>query len=507
MKKILFAWIGNNDLLAASNDGMAGLGPICQAATTREFAEAVLLSNYPREKSGNYCDWLSKRVDIPVKLRAASLEDPTDFRSIYDHAKKEVRAFLDSHKTSVELTFHLSPGTPSMATIWVILANSIFTATLIQTSPERGLKDVELPFDLAVDYLPDLIKRRDEGIGRLFERSDSESHEFSGIIHRSGIMKRLVARAKTVAPHYLPVLIQGDSGTGKELLAEAIHRASLFKGQFVAVNCGAIPSELIESELFGHKKGAFTGATSDKIGFIKAATGGTLFLDEVGELPLSAQVKLLRVLQEGTYIPVGSTVSEKTDARIIAATNRNLIVEISAGRFRDDLFHRLAVAILSIPPLREREGDLGLLIDHFLAKANDRLTRGVESPSKRLTAGAKSHLLHHPWPGNVRELQNTLLRTVLWSSSDIIDDHEVDEALLQFPRRNETSDILDKQLGEGFELEDIMSKVAKHYLERAMKATAGNKSKTSKLLGFNHYQTLDNWLKKYAVSETVGTEE
>ncbi|GAM10454.1 type 4 fimbriae expression regulatory protein PilR [Geobacter sp. OR-1] len=507
MKKILFAWIGNNDLLAAANDGKTGIGPICQAATTRDFAEAVLLSNYPKDKSANYCGWLSKRADLPIKLNVIYLEDPTDFRSIYDHAKMEVRAYLENQKNSVELTFHLSPGTPSMATVWVILANSLFTAKLIQTSSERGLKDVELPFDIAVDYLPDLIKRKDEEIGALFDRTDHDATEFSSIMHRSKIMKRLIARAMTVAPHFLPVLIQGESGTGKELLAAAIHKASLFKGEFVAVNCGAIPSELVESELFGHKKGAFTGATSDKAGYIRAAKGGTLFLDEVGELPPAAQVKLLRVLQEGTYSPVGATISEKTDVRIIAATNRNLVEEISAGRFREDLFHRLAVAILQIPPLREREGDIGLLIDYLLDKANERLSAGRDYSPRKLTAAARTILLQHNWPGNVRELQNTMIRAALWASSNLLERHDIQDALLPIPQRDKKGDVLGRPLGEGLNLENTMGEVARHYLERAMKESGGNKSKATKLLNFKNYQTLDNWLKKYGIAVTVDEED
>lgn len=500
MKKILFAWIGNNDLLAAENDGSRGLGPICQAMTLRPFEEAVLLANYDKDRSQNYVDWLTLRIKSSVKLKAFSLDDPTDFRLIYDCAKKVVREYLQDSKQPAELTFHLSPGTPTMATVWVILANSLFTAMLIQTSPERGLKDVDLPFELAVDYLPDLIKRRDEGLGKLFERVASDASEFSGIVYRSNSMKLLIAKARKVAPHFLPVLILGESGTGKELLAEAIHNASLRRGKFIPINCGSIPAELVESTLFGHVRGAFTGATGDKPGMVKAASGGTLFLDEIGELPLSAQVKLLRLLQEGTFTPVGATETVKTDARIVAATNRNLAEEVVAGNFREDLFYRLAVAILHVPPLREREGDIGLLIDHLLEVANQKLSEGKRNSPKKLSATARTLLLQHSWPGNVRELQNTLLRAALWEDNDTLEKQCILEALIPVSRKTDQYEVLGRIIGDGFDLEELMSEVARHYLERAMKESGGNKAKASKMLNFKNYQTLDNWLKKYSTS-------
>jgi transcriptional regulator with PAS, ATPase and Fis domain len=184
-------------------------------------------------------------------------------------------------------------------------------------------------------------------------------------------MDRLIQRARRVAIRNVSVLIEGESGTGKELLARAIHRASPRKDRpFIAVNCGAIPAELVESELFGHEKGAFTGATQQRTGHFEAADGGTLFLDELGELPGPAQVKLLRTLQEGEVVRLGSSKPTKVDVRIIAATNRTLTEEIASGRFREDLFYRLAVAVLKLPPLRERSGDLGVLIDHLLAQVN-----------------------------------------------------------------------------------------------------------------------------------------
>ena len=194
-----------------------------------------------------------------------------------------------------------------------------------------------------------------------------EAPEFNDIIHRSEVMQRVILKARRIAPRSIPVLIEGESGTGKELFARAIHDASPRKEKpFVAINCGAIPAELVESELFGHEKGAFTGANTARAGHFEAAHQGTIFLDEIGELPKGMQVKLLRTVQEGEVKRIGATQARKVDIRIIAATNRNLIDEVAAGNFREDLFYRLAVAVIKLPPLRERAGDVSLLIDHFL---------------------------------------------------------------------------------------------------------------------------------------------
>ena len=312
-------------------------------------------------------------------------------------------------------------------------------------------------------------------------------------------MKRVVERARRVAPRNLPVLIEGESGTGKELLARAIHVGGLNSdGPFVAVNCGAIPENLMESEFFGHKKGSFTGAATDRKGHFVEADGGTLFLDEIGELPLAMQARLLRALQQGEVTPVGASIPVPFKTRIIAATNRTLIDEVAAGRFREDLFYRLAVATLRLPPLRERQGDVGLLIDKLLMQVNSELTTGG-TKQLILSPGARALLLAHSWPGNVRELLNTLHRVAAWCEDTTISAAEMREAIL--PARtlkmepgNDTT-----PLAESFSLPDVLADVARKNLEKAMKQAGGNKTKAAKLLGLPNYQTLDNWLKKYGV--------
>jgi len=240
-------------------------------------------------------------------------------------------------------------------------------------------------------------------------RALKEDFRYGLLVGRSPKMLRVIELLEKVIPTHVSVLVQGETGTGKELIARAIHmNGPRREKNFVAVNCGALPENLLESELFGYKKGAFTGAGEDRIGLFEAADDGTIFLDEVGEMPASLQVKLLRVLQDGQIRRVGDTISRKVDVRLVAATNRDLKGEVEGGRFRQDLFYRLNVVPIDVPPLRERGEDVLLLAQHFLdqfAKQQHRKLRG-------LTPEARELLLRHPWPGNVRELENAMARAV-----------------------------------------------------------------------------------------------
>jgi len=314
-------------------------------------------------------------------------------------------------------------------------------------------------------------------------------------------MHRVIHRANLAAARSIPVIIEGESGTGKELLAKAIHQASPRKDKpFIVINCGAIPDDLVESELFGYEKGAFTGADSRKIGHFEAAKGGTLFLDEIGELPKIVQVKLLRVLQEGEVKRIGATQAEVIDVRIIAATNKNLVDGIATGIFREDLFYRLAVAVLKLPPLRERTGDLSLLIDTLLARVNEEASREGDQKHKKLSVSARNIMLNHVWPGNIRELLNTLTRAVVWSSGEAITEEDIREALLPIPGSDANKDtVLGHNVAEGVDLPAIMKTVASHYLQQGLEQTHGNKTQTADILGLPSYQTLSNWLKKYGL--------
>jgi DNA-binding NtrC family response regulator len=501
VRKVLVSWIGHTDLRAPDEGEAVGEGPVAQALGARRFDRAFLVSDHQGEAVRRYTRWLEARAaGVELQVLHERLSGPTEFGEIYAAAVRACTKALADGPRATSLSFHLSPGTPAMAAVWIILAKTRFPAELIESSRQHGVRTASVPFDISADFLPDLLRQPDRELERLSAGLPPEAPEFDEIICRGRAMKRAILRARRVAPRSVPVLIEGETGTGKELMARAIHRASPRRERsFIAVNCGALPVELVEAELFGHEKGAFTGATGRRTGHFQEADGGTLFLDEVGELPKPAQVKLLRTLQEGEILPIGSSRSRKVNVRVIAATNRSLSAEVEAGRFREDLFHRLAVAVLRLAPLRERREDLSLLIDHLLAQVN---REGEEQPAytqKKLSAGARNLLLAHPWPGNVRELQNTLRRAAIWSSDANLSAEEIREALLPVSGRHAQGQVLDRPLGDGLDLPAILAAVARHYLKRALDETRGNKTDAANLVGLPSYQTFTNWMKRYGV--------
>jgi len=312
---------------------------------------------------------------------------------------------------------------------------------------------------------------------------------FESIIGRSAPMERLFEQMKLVAPTRSSVLIIGDSGTGKELVANALHRASPRRNErFLAINCGAIPSDILESELFGHERGAFTGAVSRKIGKFELAHRGSLFLDEISELYPELQVKLLRVLEERQVMRVGGSELIDVDFRLIAATNRDLEREVSEGRFREDLYYRLKVVTLRIPPLRERPGDLQQLADHFLGL----FCQEHGKPAKRLSPETVELLLRYPWPGNVRELRNVIESVVIFHQGD-----EIQPADLPVEVRESTS-----LSAAGVPVQAVvggtrtMADIERQAILETLARTGGHRAKAADLLGIG-LRTLQRKLKEY----------
>ena len=261
-----------------------------------------------------------------------------------------------------------------------------------------------------------VTQRRLFSENRVLRRELRKKYSFTEIVGKSEALQKLLDLVNKVADTTANVLIQGESGTGKELVARSLHfNSSRADGPFLAINCGALPESLLESELFGHKKGSFTGAVADKNGLFRSASGGTVFLDEVGEMPPPLQVKLLRALQEHEVTPVGSSVAEGFDARIISATNKVLADEVEQHRFREDLYYRLNVIELTVPPLRERREDIPLLVKHFLSRA----MRGNAGSAPTVSNDAMAALTNYDWPGNVRELANAIERAAILSSGEI----------------------------------------------------------------------------------------
>lgn len=497
-KSWLISWIGRTDL-QCSEGGGADVGPIATAVLNHApFDRIHLLTNEYFDRCSLYCEWLRQRTGCcDPDLMQIELASPIDYASIYEKVCAELTQ-LRLPQEDVELTFHLSPGTPAMVAIWIILAKTRFPARLIQTSREQGLQSVDFFFDLANEFLPEFLKRSSDRIERLAD-APLDAPEFDRIVHRSPEMRQQIDLARRIAAHDVPLLILGETGTGKELFAEAVHAASQrASGPFIPVNCGAIPRELVNAELFGHKKGAFTGADRDRKGHFREADGGTLLLDEIGDLPLDAQVRLLRALQQHEITPLGESKPVKINVRIIAATHRDLAADVAEGKFREDLFHRLAVGILSLPPLRGRTGDVDLLIDHFLRQLNADAKDRPESQSKEISPEARKLLLAHDWPGNIRELYHTLLRAAIWSNSPTIKPEDIQRSIVQIGRKNES--VLDRPLGNGFDLQQLLDEISRRYIDRAMEKSGQKKKKAAEMLGFSNYQTLGNWMDRLGLN-------
>ncbi len=419
----------------------------------------------------------------------ASLEKIFQREGMRAFTADSARAALDivrKHRVQVVLSDLMMPGTSGIELlralkevspdIEVVLMTAYGTVeTAVQAMREGAYDFVEKPLK-RVTIVKSVRKAAERHL--LVAENRSLRQEIRLLKHRdivgqSPALRRVLDIATQAAPSTATVLILGESGTGKELIARFIHsKSSRANGPFVAVNCAAIPESILEAELFGHERGAFTGATTRREGRFARARGGTLFLDEIGELSPAVQVKILRVLQEGEYEPVGGR-TEKSDARIVAATNRDLLAEVEAGRFREDLYYRLNVIALTAPPLRARREDIPLLADHFLGvycKKNGRARLSV-APE------VLTKLSDYSWPGNVRELENVIERAAVLCTSDVIGLGDLPEAIAEATAPAPSS--------LSFPLGTPLAEVEQRLIRETMKYTGGDKSLAAQLLGIS----------------------
>lgn len=372
----------------------------------------------------------------------------------------------------IELLERIVHTSPQTAVLIITAYGSLETAitALRKGASDYILKPIE--FDDLLLKLKRLLDFRKLTLeNQILRRELNREFNFSAIVGKSPAMQKVMSLITTVAPTDSTVLITGTSGTGKELVARAIHfNSGRSTKPLVIVNCGAIPETLIESELFGHKRGAFTGAVADKIGFFKAADGGTLCLDEISEMPVQLQVKLLRAIEQKEIIPVGMSMTYPIDVRIVASTNRELRKEIEAGRFREDLYYRLDVVEIHLPRLAERREDIPLLIDHFLDKYRKQMRKpikGVDNELVRL-------MMQHEWKGEIRELENIIERAVIFSTGEYLTPADLPELFQTEPALHFE--------GDGRSLEDAMNDLARQYILTVLRKNNFDKEKTAKIL-------------------------
>ncbi|NDY43163.1 sigma-54-dependent Fis family transcriptional regulator [Dissulfurirhabdus thermomarina] len=401
----------------------------------------------------------------------------------------------------VDLLRRIKARTPDVPVILITAFASMDSA--VAAMKEGAFDYLTKPF--RIDEIREVVAQAlaagpapaDPGEEAAAAESPDKVHRLDRMVARSPAMLKIFQMVPKVAASTSSVLITGESGTGKELVARAIHNLGPRKDRpFVVVNCAGIPENLLESELFGHTRGAFTGAEHEKKGLFATAHGGTIFLDEIGELPLTLQVKLLRVVQERAFTPLGSTREVRVDVRIVAATNRSLEDEVMEGRFREDLYYRLNVITLHIPPLRERPEDIPLLVQYFL----DRYATEQGKTVQGISSYAMDALVNYPFPGNVRELENIIERSVALSASNLILPESL--SLARFKerqgRRGPAAGPEPELPPEGLDLDAYLGAVERTLLEKALERTGGVKTEAAKLLGLN-FRSFRYRLAKYGL--------
>ena len=359
---------------------------------------------------------------------------------------------------------------------------------------------IKKPFDTQIDIkgtISRALASRDQQIQ--FARTFDEMLGRIGlVVGYSKAMKTVRDLIQRAAPTDSTVIIQGESGVGKELIARALHYGSPRSTKpFIAVNCGALTETLLESELFGHSKGSFTGAVADKVGLVEVAHTGTLFLDEVSEMSPQLQVKVLRLLEEKEFKPVGSVTTKRVDVRFITATNKDLELAIQHNEFRKDLFYRLNVIPIHIPPLRERRDDIPILAEHFLGK----YSKDMKRAGKRFAPEVKEAMMRHPWPGNIRELENAVQRSIALSDGDMITAKDLLETAAPTPDLRSVAAATARAIGEeGLDLDATMTDIEVGYLKRALEMTGGNYTKAAQLLKMS-LRSFRYKLQKYGIDK------
>ncbi len=461
-------------------DGQDQPGPIMSLLSAKSFDQIILFETpATRANTRNTIKAITNKYPkTHLEKFSFDISDPTEYHQILSELRKYFQIISD-HVQNGQYYISVASGTPQMhASLLLLTASGEIPAKILHIRPPRFVTK-NRPLISEIDLTsPEFPTIRFENPLSHFQETNtldiSAIKEELGIIGDHPAFISCLETGSLLAPTDAPVLIYGETGTGKELLARFIHRISL-RNPFIPVNCAAIPETLVESILFGHKKGSFTGAFSDQTGKFEQAHNGTLFLDEIGELPLSIQSKLLRVLQDGIVERVGETQGKKVNVRIIGATNRNLKKLVRQRKFREDLYYRLNVGEMNMPPLRDRRSDITKIALSIL----DTINKSVKQP-KRISSDALTRLQSHDWPGNVRDLGNSIERSVMLCKSNVL---RADDIIINEPISYADPFEALPNPYEGFLLEDFIRSVRKLLILKALEAAKGNQSQAARMLG------------------------
>lgn len=495
---ILLSWLGTKDIdNMLDGEQNASISTIAIKSQV-PFDKIVILSNHKQEYWKKFERFVKKRmatINRPaqdIQVYKANIVSPIDYESIHQVTETWVTKLSEQSDT---LSINLTSGTPAMTTLSVLIGKGKANVQFLQTTPKNELLQVDVPIDFGQEY----VKSASKNIAHTATSQPKIEQAFSELTANSVIMEDVVNKAKRISSSEVPALILGETGTGKELMATAIHKGSLrTKKPLKIINCGAFSENLVDSTLFGHKRGAFTGAEKDHPGLFEQAHGGTLFLDEVGELTPEIQVKLLRALQQGEINRLGDTKTIHVNVRVIAATHQDLSKLVSEGKFREDLFYRLAVGIIQMPALRERSEDIPSIVNQLASQINKAGSKHPEYISKEISEKGIKFILSQPWQGNIRELWSTLNRAFLWSDSQIITDIDLSNAIIN-RSTNDNFDDITLSFSDKVNITQLTEKYQKSYVLAALKASGNVKRHATEMLGLKDHQTLSNWMKRLGI--------
>jgi len=476
---VLLSFIGFHDPYGRSVvDGQRQAGPILTALAEREFDAVVLFATPGSDErtEATHSAVREHHPKCPVTLMQLAIEDPTDYSSIFHELRQSLSAVQKKFPDS-ELCVSVSSGTPHMHACWIMLvASGELPATLIQSRPPQFVSGdhAVTEIDVHTKDFPEIRKGSEIGSSTTDQTETAAICKRIGILGQSNSFSTALERATHLSGFDVHVLLLGETGSGKELFAKLIHASSPRASKpMITVNCAAFPDTLIESQLFGHVKGAFSGAVRDQKGKFALADGGTLFLDEIAEIPVTSQAKLLRAIEHGEIEVLGSGKTTKVNVRIIAATNMDVRKAIREGEFREDLYYRFR-GVVNIPPLRDRRSDIPLLSQFVVERWN-----ALHQSPKRLAPDAMAALRKHPWPGKIRELFKVIEDSAITTSGRVIRARDLS---FEKPIGGSVLPLLPTP-HEGFDINDFCTEVRQELMEQALKLTDGNKAAAGRLLG------------------------